>query len=170
MGYYPNTDALLIFAEQIIPILRKKSRQQWHLRVVGTPPQKKWIRRLKHYPEIKFSGFIKDLNPEYEAADIVVTPIRGGGGTRIKILEAFAHGVPVVSTSKGVEGLDAENGVHLFIEDDPGLFADACIRLMNDNLIRNEISHRAFNLVASKYSPEVINRIWTENSPHTSRS
>ena len=170
MGYFPNTDALLFFAEQIIPILRKKCRLPWHLRVVGTPPHPKWIRRLKHFPEIYFSGFIKDLYPEYEAADIVIAPIRGGGGTRIKILEAFAHGVPVVSTSKGVEGLDVENGVHLFIEDDAGLFADTCIRLMNDHLMRDEISHRAFNLAASKYSPEVINRIWTENSPHTCRS
>jgi glycosyltransferase involved in cell wall biosynthesis len=170
MGYYPNTDALLFFAGQIAPILRKRCGQQWHLRVVGTPPQKKWIRRLKHFPEIKLSGFVKDLYPEYEAADIVVAPIRGGGGTRIKILEAFAHGVPVVSTSKGVEGLDVENGVHLFIEDDAGLFADACIRLMNDSLMRDEISRRAFGLAASQYSPEIINHIWAEQLPNAHRS
>lgn len=170
MGYFPNVDALLFFAEKIVPILRQRSRQPWQLRVVGKPPQKKWFRKLKYFPEIKLSGFVKDLHPEYEAADIVVAPIRGGGGTRIKILEAFAHGVPVVSTSKGVEGLDVDNGVHLLIEDDPRLFADACIRLMNDQPVRDEISRRAFNFAVSKYSPEIINRIWTEPLPDASRS
>jgi glycosyltransferase involved in cell wall biosynthesis len=170
MGYFPNVDALLFFAEKIVPILRQRSRQPWQLRVVGKPPQKKGFRKLNFFPEINLSGFVKDLYPEYEAADIVVAPIRGGGGTRIKILEAFAHGVPVVSTSKGVEGLDVENGVHVLIEDDPGLFADACIRLMNDQPVRDEISRRAFNLAVSNYSPEMINRIWTEPLPDTCRS
>jgi glycosyltransferase involved in cell wall biosynthesis len=170
MGYYPNVDAVLFFTRQIAPILKKKSPIQWNLRIVGMPPQKNWLRRLKHFPEINCSGFVKDLHPEYEAADIVISPIRGGGGTRIKILEAFAHDVPVVSTSKGAEGLEVENGVHLLIEDDPELFANACIRLMNDHLLRKEISHRAFDLVISKYSPEIINSVWTEYSPHTSRS
>ena len=170
IGYYPNADALLFFADQIAPILRKNSRQQWHLRVVGTLPKNKWIKRLEHFPEIKFSGWVKDLAHEYDTADIVVAPIRGGGGTRIKILEAFAHGVPVVSTSKGVEGLDVENGIHLLIEDDAGLFAKACIRLMTDHLLGDEISRRALSLVSSKYSPEIINRVWTEQLPHTCRS
>jgi polysaccharide biosynthesis protein PslH len=170
MGYYPNFDALMFFSEQIVPELRKKSPLKWNLRVVGLPPQKKWIRRLHRFPEIKLSGFVKDLYQEYEAADIVVAPIRGGGGTRIKILEAFAHGVPVVSTSKGAEGLEVENGVHLLIEDDPGLLADACIRLMNDHLLRNEISRRALDLAVSKYSPEIINRIWAESLPDDHKS
>lgn len=170
MGYYPNFDAVLFFARQIAPILRKKNPVQWNLRIVGMPPQKNWLRRLKHFPEINLSGFVNDLHPEYEAADVVISPIRGGGGTRIKILEAFAHGVPVVSTSKGAEGLEVENGVHLLIEDDPELFANACIRLMNDHLLRKEISHRAFDLVTAKYSPDIINGIWAGNSSHPGRS
>lgn len=169
IGYYPNTDALLFFSDQIAPILRENSRQQWHLRVVGALPKNTWIKQLKCFPEMKFSGWVNDLCHEYDAADIVVVPIRGGGGTRIKILEAFAHGVPVVSTSKGAEGLEVENGLHLFIEDDAGLFAEACIRLMTDNLLGDEISRRAFSLVASKYSPEFINRIWTGQLQHTCR-
>jgi polysaccharide biosynthesis protein PslH len=166
MGYYPNADALLFFADQIAPILREKSPQQWHLHIVGALPKNTLGKRLKYFPEIKFLGWIKDLDHEYDAADIVVVPIRGGGGTRIKILEAFAHGVPVVSTTKGAEGLDVENGVHLFIEDDARLFAEACIKLMNDHLCGDEISRRAFGLAASKYSMESINRVWTGRLPH----
>jgi len=167
LGYYPNTDALLFFADQIAPILREKSRQPWILRVVGTFPENKRIKHLESFPEIKFAGRVNDLSPEYDAADIVVAPIRGGGGTRIKILEAFAHGVPVVSTSKGCEGLDVENRVHLIIEDDARLFAEACIQLMADNRFADEISRQALDLAVFKYSPEIINQVWTSQLPHT---
>ena len=167
LEYYPNTDALLFFADQIAPILREKSRQPWILRVVGTFPENKRIKHLESFPEIKFAGRVKDLSPEYDAADIVVAPIRGGGGTRIKILEAFAHGVPVVSTSKGCEGLNVENRVHLIIEDDARLFAEACIQLMTDNRFADKISRQALDLVVLKYSPEIINQAWTSQLPHT---
>jgi glycosyltransferase involved in cell wall biosynthesis len=162
LNYYPNTDALLFFADQIAPILRQNCKQQWHLRVVGALPERKWIKKLKTIHEMEFVGLAKDLCSVYDAADIVVAPIRGGGGTRIKILEAFAHGVPVVSTSKGAEGLDVENGVHLFIEDDARRFAEACIRLMADHALADDISCRAFDLAASEYSPEIISRVWAD--------
>jgi glycosyltransferase involved in cell wall biosynthesis len=167
LGYYPNTDALLFFADQIAPILREKSRQPWILRVVGAFPENKWIKRLESFPEIKFAGWMKDISQEYETADVVVAPIRGGGGTRIKILEAFAHGVPVVSTSKGCEGLDVANRVHLIIEDDARRFAEACIQLMTDNRFADKISRQALDLVVLKYSPEIINQVWTSQLPHT---
>ncbi|KQC09152.1 MAG: hypothetical protein APR62_03050 [Smithella sp. SDB] len=166
LGYYPNIDALLFFANQIVPIIKEKSRQPWELRVAGALQENKWIDQLKKYPEIKFTGWVKDLYREYEMADIVITPIRGGGGTRIKILEAFAHQVPVVSTSKGAEGLDVENGKHLIIEDDARHFAEACIRLMTDKLLVDEISGRALELATSKYCPEIIKQAWTQ-IPHT---
>jgi len=162
LNYYPNTDALLFFADQIAPILRQNCKRQWHLRVIGALPEKTGIKELKKIPEMEFAGRVKDLFSEYDAADIVVAPIRGGGGTRIKILEAFAHGVPVVSTSKGAEGLDVENGVHLFIEDDVRLFAEACIRLMTDSTLGDKLSCRALCLADSKYSPDIINRVWTD--------
>jgi glycosyltransferase involved in cell wall biosynthesis len=170
LNYYPNTDALLFFVDQIAPMFRQNCKRQWHLRVVGALPEKIWIKRLKKIPEMEFAGLVKDLCTEYDAADIVVAPIRGGGGTRIKILEAFAHGVPVVSTSKGAEGLDVENGVHMFIEDNARRFAEACIRLMADHVLADDISYRALCLVDSKYSPEIINRVWTEQLQRTCRS
>lgn len=166
LGYYPNIDALLFFTDQIAPMLREKSLKPWILRVAGALPENKRIKQIESVPEIKFTGWVKNLHTEYETADIVIAPIRGGGGTRIKILEAFAHRVPVVSTSKGAEGLDVENGIHLFIEDDAQFFAQACIRLMTDNRLINEISIQALKLVASKYSPEIINQVWTKHSPH----
>jgi glycosyltransferase involved in cell wall biosynthesis len=137
------------------------------LQVIGALPGNKWIKQFENYPEIQFRGWISDLSPEYEAADLFIAPIRGGGGTRIKILEAFIHGVPVVSTSKGAEGLDVENGIHLIIEDDARLFAEACIHLMTDNRFADKISRQALDLVVLKYSPEIINQVWTSQLPHT---
>jgi polysaccharide biosynthesis protein PslH len=166
LGYYPNTDALLFFADRIAPILRKNSCSQWCLRVVGNLPDKAWTKRFSDCPEMEFAGDARDLSREYDGADIVVVPIRGGGGTRIKILEAFAHRVPVVSTSTGAYGLEVENGIHIHIEDDPALFAEACIRLMTGHATGDEMSRRAFSLVSSTYSPDIINRAWSGDISH----
>lgn len=161
MGYYPNADAVRFFASHITPVLRAKSPMPWQLRVVGTPPGSEWIGRFAGHSEIQFAGWVGDLSREYDDADMVVVPIRGGGGTRIKILEAFAHGVPVVSTVKGAEGLDVENGMHLLMEDDPERFATACLQLMNNREMRNDMSRRALDLVKTKYSPQAIIHAWT---------
>lgn len=170
LGYYPNIDALLFFVNQIAPIIKEKCRQPWRLQIVGGIPENKWIKQLEDYPEIQFRGWIDDLSIEYQTADIVIAPIRGGGGTRIKILEAFAHRVPVVSTSKGAEGLDVENGIHLIIEDDAERFAESCIQLMTDNRFADELSVRALELVDLKYSPKIINQIWSSQLPHSDRN
>ncbi|MDI6742383.1 MAG: glycosyltransferase family 4 protein [Smithella sp.] len=164
MGYYPNADAVRFFAEHIAPVLREKSRRPWHLRVVGAVPDQTWIRRFANHPEINFAGWVEDLELEYDEADIVVTPIRGGGGTRIKILEAFAYGIPVVSTVKGAEGLDIENGVHLLMEDDPRRFASACLQLMNDQEMADALSRQALDLVKTQYGPQAVYSAWTGQS------
>lgn len=161
LDYYPNTDALIFFAGKIVPELRKKIRNKWRLRVVGTVPRKSWIQKLKKIPEIEFAGWVEDLGSEYSTADVVIAPVRGGGGTRIKILEAFAYGVPVISTAMGCAGLDVENKTHLLIADDAEAFAEACARLMTDSVLRDEISRKAFDLAASKYSPDIVNSAWS---------
>jgi glycosyltransferase involved in cell wall biosynthesis len=157
-----NTDALIFFADQIVPMLRKKIRGQWRLRVVGTISQKSWIKRLKEISEMEFVGWVDDLGSEYSTADVVIAPVRGGGGTRIKIPEAFAYGVSVISTSMGSAGLDVENKIHLPIADDAEAFAEACLRLMTDSVLRDEISRRAFDLAASKYCPDIVTSAWSK--------
>ena len=75
-------------------------------------------------------GEVASMEGELARASVAVVPVRYGGGTRVKILESFAHRVPVVSTSLGAEGLDVEDGVHLLIADDPEQFAAAVVRLL----------------------------------------
>jgi glycosyltransferase involved in cell wall biosynthesis len=79
------------------------------------------------------------MRPELERADLCVVPVRYGSGTRLKILEAFAHRIPVVSTTVGAEGLDVEHGVHLMIADGADEFAVACERVLTDSDLRGQL-------------------------------
>jgi glycosyltransferase involved in cell wall biosynthesis len=81
--------------------------------------------------------------PELARASVAVVPIRYGSGTRIKILESFAHRVPVVSTTLGAEGLDVEDNVHLLLADDPEEFAAATVRLLGDPTLRVRLTEAA---------------------------
>ena len=81
---------------------------------------------------ITVPGYVEDIEPLYQQAGVFIAPLRSGSGVRVKILEAMARGVPVVSTSIGADGLDVEDGVHLLIADSPTAFADAVGRILTD--------------------------------------
>jgi len=100
---------------------------------------------------VVLTGFVEDIRPEIAGAWVAVVPILSGGGTRIKILEAMALGTPVVSTSKGAEGLDAVHEQHILIADDPAAFADCALRLMRDLLLRKRLATNARQLVEERY-------------------
>lgn len=130
MDYFPNVDAASHFLSEVWPRLRARYADELSLHLVGfgAPPS--------FEPE-KVAGVVFDRNrsdmlPAYRGATIAVVPIRSGGGTRVKILEAFALGRPVVSTTMGAEGLDVEHGRHLLIADSPEAFAAACADLLDD--------------------------------------
>jgi glycosyltransferase involved in cell wall biosynthesis len=89
-------------------------------------------------------------------AAVVVVPLRFGGGTRIKILEALAYRVPVVSTSVGAEGLEVESGKHLLLADSPSAFAQCCLRLLADPALREHLTAQGFELVRAKYEWRAI--------------
>ena len=89
---------------------------------------------------------------------MVVIPIRYGGGTRLKILEAMGHGRAVVSTSVGVEGIDARPEEHLLIADGPDSFAQACLRLTRDSRLRARLTAAAYRLVRTRYEWDSIER------------
>jgi glycosyltransferase involved in cell wall biosynthesis len=83
------------------------------------------------------------MDEELAGASLAVVPVRYGGGTRVKILESFAHRVPVVSTSLGAEGLDVEDGVHLLVADDAEQFAAAVVRVLRDAQLRVRLTEAA---------------------------
>lgn len=107
-------------------------------------------------PDVTLTGFVPDVRPLIAGAWAAIVPMRQGGGTRLKILEAMALGVPVIATSKGAEGLDAEPGRHLLVADDPAEFAEAVVQLLRSPERRQSLVEEALQLVAHRYDWQVV--------------
>jgi len=157
LGYFPNEDAVLYFCREILPLLRDASPRPVQLDIAGTGPTAELIAGTAG-PGVRVLGPVPDLAPCYEQADAVVVPLRAGGGTRIKVLEAFAHSRPVVSTSLGLEGIEARDGEHLLIADQPAAFAAACMRLMRDPALVQRLTTNAYDLVRRRYNVKSLER------------
>src|SRR5262249_33245415 len=126
LGYFPNADAVSFLSREVLPALDRIGSREARVDVIGACDTGA-LGDLRLDPRLRIHGFLEDLAPLYASADAAVVPLRAGGGTRIKILEAFAHGVPVVSTSIGAEGLDVVADVHLLLADEAESFARACL-------------------------------------------
>jgi glycosyltransferase involved in cell wall biosynthesis len=127
------------------------------VRLVGHAPESV-LSKLSSPPEVIATGWVPRMEDELERADVLAVPIRYGGGTRIKILEGFAHRIPVVSTSQGAHGLDVEDGRHLLIADTPEGFANACAELCLDEERRRALSDHAQSLFLERYEWSTIGR------------
>jgi glycosyltransferase involved in cell wall biosynthesis len=130
--YGPNRDAVRWFALDVLPRV-VASVPDAHLRVTGAAPAAA-VAEFTGDPRVTFTGPLSDVRPELAAASVAVVPlVTGGGGTRLKLLEAWAAGVPVVSTPLGAAGLDAaEDGRDLLLAETPEAFAAAVVRLLRD--------------------------------------
>lgn len=158
-GYFPNEDAALFFCQEVWPRLEAGAERPVRVSIVGSRPSHA-VLRFGATAGITITGKVPSVGPYYAGAHVAINPIRAGGGTRIKAIEAFAHGVPLVSTSMGVEGLDAEHGRHVLIADTPGDFAAACLRLMREPDLAAKLAERAHALYCERYAlPRVAGRI-----------
>ena len=101
-------------------------------------------------------GFVEDLDPLYASADAVVLPLSSGSGTRIKLLEAFAHGVPVVASATAAEGLEVADGRHLLLAADAQAIAAAVASLDRDAALAQRLVEHALALVRERYSSAVV--------------
>lgn len=148
LNYRPNVDAVLYFAREVLPLLLR-AHPDAHLTVVGgsAPPE---VAAL-HGPAITLTGLVQDVRPYLRAATAVVVPLRMGGGTRLKILEALAMAKPVVSTSIGAEGIHLEDGEHLLIADAPVSFAEQLSRILSDRKLRERLGWQGRSLVEREY-------------------
>ena len=125
--------------------------------VVGRDPQPN-IAALHDGDTITVTGTVDDVAPYLRRASVAVVPIRFGSGTRIKILEAFAHGTPVVSTTLGAEGLEVANERELLLADDPDAFAAACVRLAGDEGLQASLAEHGLDLVRRRYQWQDVER------------
>jgi glycosyltransferase involved in cell wall biosynthesis len=159
MHYFPNTDGALFLVHDIVPRLRLHLGSSFEVRIVGHAGDA--VQQLAEDPNVVVTGFVENLDEELARADAVVVPLRHGTGTRLKILEAFAHEIPVVSTAIGASGLGCENERHLLLADSSDAFTDACLRVVRDAELRARLTRNAYALVANDYDWPVIGKIVT---------
>ena len=153
LTFRANYDAIAWFVADILPRVQAEVPQAT-LRVTGST-QGVDIDRLSTCPGVKFTGYLDDIRPAVASSWICAVPLRVGGGTRLKILEAMALGTPVVATSKGAEGLAVTPEQDILIADNPAEFARQTVRLLRDGELRQRLAENGRRLVERSYS-------WTE--------
>ena len=157
LGYYPNEDAILHFCAEVLPLIRRASRQPIQVMIIGTGATPA-IQRLRNLPEVQLIGPVPDVAPWYGQADVAVIPVRAGGGTRIKVLEAFCYECPVVTTSIGVEGIAARTDEHVLVGDTPVALAEQCLRLMTNPALGKRLANTAAELFRRSYTLQAAAR------------
>jgi glycosyltransferase involved in cell wall biosynthesis len=151
MDWLPNEDAIMYFADEILPRVAVRVPGV-SLTVVGRSPSARLRRLVQSQAAIRITGRVDDIRPYVDRAAVYVVPLRIGGGTRIKIYEAMAMGKAIVSTSVGAEGLPVADGGHLALADKPEAFADAVVRLLDDHETRRRLGRAARDFVESTCS------------------
>ena len=173
LSFYANYDAVNYFVQEILPHIQKQ-RPDVRLIVTGRTDTLAPNDMLRHHASVVLTGYVDDIRPVMRNAAVCVVPLRQGGGTRLKILEAMALGVPVVATTRAAEGIDATHGEHLLIADAPVEFARETLRLMADPDARAVLAAGGRRLVEQHYGWDAIGahlaRILQESTIHCPRS
>jgi sugar transferase (PEP-CTERM/EpsH1 system associated) len=149
MDWYPNEDAVVYFADEILPKIQAE-HPDVQFYIVGKSPTER-VEQLAQQQGVIVTGRVDEIKPYIGRATVYVVPLRIGGGTRLKILEAAAMGKAVVSTQVGAEGLHLVDEEAIFIADDPSHFADAVNRLIADPALRRQIGEGARQHVEAEY-------------------
>jgi glycosyltransferase involved in cell wall biosynthesis len=157
MDWLPNVDGVLYFVREVLPLIRRR-RPDCSLAIVGrTPPPK--VRELaERDPHIQVTGTVADIRPYLWGSAVSIVPLRIGGGTRLKIYEAMAARIPVVSTTIGAEGLAIHPPHDIRIADTPQDFADRCLELLADASERRRVATAAWEMVNANFSWEHVSR------------
>jgi len=154
MDFRPNVDAVLWFARKVLPRVRVEVPAA-HFVVVGQRPHRR-LDGLRGDPAVMLTGWVEDTRSYIAQAAVYVAPLRMGGGTRLKLLEAMAMGKPVVATRLGAEGYPVANGRELLLADTPADFAAAVVALLRAPARRAELGRAARAFVEQRYDWRII--------------
>ncbi|MGD0546284.1 MAG: glycosyltransferase family 4 protein [Terracidiphilus sp.] len=151
MDWLPNVDAVVYFLSEVLPLIRDRLPGATFT-IAGRAPGASVLKAARGLTGVRVTGKVEDMRPYLWGAKISIVPIRIGGGTRLKIYECMAAGVPVVSTTVGAEGLSYKDGEDIVLADNPGGFASACVRLLCDDAARRTIAHNALQRAQKEFS------------------
>ena len=154
MDFRPNVDAVLWFTQSVLPLIRRESPETrfW---AVGKSPHAR-LAPLAADPGVVLTGWVDDVRPYIAGASVYVIPLRIGGGTRLKVLEAMAMDKAIVSTTLGCEGFDLVPDQELLIADEPAEFASAVLNLLRDAECRDRMGRAARRFAGSRYDWRMI--------------
>ncbi len=148
--WFPNLDAITYFCEDILPKLLK-TIPDIQLTVIGKQPDTPVAQEIAKHPNVTLAGLVEDIRPDVDAAAAYIVPLRIGGGTRLKILDALSMSKAIISTSVGCEGLDVEDGKTIVIADTPDAFVQAIVKVLADPAWADTIGRQGRQLVESRY-------------------
>ena len=153
---FPNRDAVDFFLADVWPLIsRRYPESTFHLIGKNSVDEKL---RFESHPGVRCEGYVPDIRPGFAEAECSVVPLRVGGGTRLKILDAWSMGKAIVSTSIGCEGLETADGRNILIRDDAKGFADAVVQILNDAELRNRLGHEGRMTVEKHYAWPIVGR------------
>jgi glycosyltransferase involved in cell wall biosynthesis len=153
--YFPNEEGVLFFVEKILPQIRQRIPDFRFTVVGGNPPPPILAHRSD---SIIVTGFVDDVRPYMWESSVFVVPLRMGGGTRFKIVEALAAGIPVVSTTLGAEGIPAIHGREVLLADSPEDFAEAVIKVLTEPSKTHEMTDAGISFVLERFDWKVVGR------------
>jgi glycosyltransferase involved in cell wall biosynthesis len=153
LTYEPNVEAATVLVEQVLPRIERGLGRGARVTLAGDCDGR--VARLAR-PGVDVLGYVAELGPLYARAVVVVIPLAAGAGTRIKILEAFAHRVPVVASTRAVSGLAVSDGRHLLVADGAAATAAAVVRTLQDATLARRLCDAAATLVSQRYSFDAV--------------
>ena len=155
MKYVPNYDGINFFLDEIFPKILTVYPDAT-ITIIGKNPPKSITKRANR--NIIVTGFVEDTRPYIQESSVYVVPLRMGGGTRLKVIEALAMKIPLVTTSIGCEGIDISHGESALIADDPQEFANAVMKLFIDKELCDSLTENGYKIVIDKYRWKSIGR------------
>jgi glycosyltransferase involved in cell wall biosynthesis len=153
MFWPPNVSGVLWFAHQVLPLIHRQMPEARFVVVGRNPPPE--VQALASDPRIQITGYVDDPTPYLEAAGAFIVPLHAGGGMRVKILDAWLWGLPIVSTPIGAEGIEVQDGSNILMATDAPAFAQATLRLLTDPVLNKQLRTHGRAWVEAHYAWQV---------------
>lgn len=157
MHWPPNAEGVKWFVREVLPIIHQQLPEAQVVVVGKSPPQE-----IIDVENVHAAGFVEDVSTYWQESRVFIVPIHAAGGMRVKILDAWAHGLPVVSTSIGAEGIAYQNGRDILVADDAVEFAGCVVRLITDDRLANCLSNAGRETLEENYDWKKVYRSWDE--------